>query len=223
VSLNNPKALNALDLDMIHSINGQLGTWNDLKSNTKLVYFRGEGGKAFCAGGDIMSLYKAKAEAKDGSKPKILDSFFRQEFLLDYHLATMKPVQVALWDGIVMGGGVGLTIHAPHRIATEKSVFAMPEAKIGFFTDVGGGFFLSKLKDNIGLYLGLTSDTLKGKDLVRAGIANHFIPSSNMVKFEADLLEKVNGPDAEDDLKKLLEEYGENVEGELSNQGNISR
>lgn len=77
VSLNNPKALNALDLEMIHAIGGQLGNWNDPKSNTKLVYFRGEGGKAFCAGGDIMSLYKAKSEAKAGPKPKILDSFFR--------------------------------------------------------------------------------------------------------------------------------------------------
>lgn len=122
-----------------------------------------------------------------------------------------------------MGGGVGLTIHAPHRIATEKSVFAMPEAKIGFFTDVGGGFFLSKLKGNIGMYLGLTSDTLKGKDLVRAGVANHFIPSSNIEKFEADLLNKITGPSAEKDLQRLLEEYGETVDGELPHQASISR
>ena len=92
VNLNNPKALNALDLDMIDLIDSQVSQWNDEKLGTQVVYFKGEGPKAFCAGGDIMSLYKAKVAAAEGEKPKILDTFFRKEFLLDYSLATMNPI-----------------------------------------------------------------------------------------------------------------------------------
>lgn len=222
VNLNNPKALNALDLDMIDLIDSQIEEWNKPSNNTQLVYFKGEGEKAFCAGGDIMSLYKAKVASTDGSKPKICDTFFRKEFLLDYSVATMNPIQVALWDGIVMGGGVGLSIHAPYKIATEKSVFAMPEAKIGFFTDVGGGFFLSQLENNIGKYLALTSDTLKGKDLVRAGVANHYIPSAKIQSFENDLLNGIGTENAQQDLENLLDIYTETVEGELANTEEIN-
>lgn len=185
------------------------------------MYFKGEGPQAFCAGGDVVSLYKAKLSSP-GEKPKILDTFFRKEFMLDYGLATMKPIQVALWDGFVMGGGVGITIHAPYKIATEKSVFAMPEAKIGFFTDVGGGHFLSRLENNIGMYLGLTSDTLKGKDLVRAGVANYYMPSKKMEAFEKDLLHGISLDNAETDLKELLSQYTEKVDGELANTEKIN-
>ena len=92
----------------------------------------------------------------------------------------MKPVQISCWDGIVMGGGVGISIHSPIRIATEKTVFAMPEAKIGLFTAVGGGYFLSRLRNNIGLYLGLTGIRLKGEEVVQAALANFFVEKSKI-------------------------------------------
>lgn len=85
-----------------------------------------------------------------------MDSFFREEFELDYLLAKMKPVQLSVFDGIVMGGGVGISIHSKIKIGTDSSVFAMPEARIGFFTDVGASFFLTRLRKKIGLYLALT-------------------------------------------------------------------
>lgn len=94
--------------------------------------------------------------ARQKGELELLDTFFREEFVLDYRLATLKPVLVSILNGVVMGGGVGISIHSPFKIATEKSIFAMPEAKLGFFTDVGGGYFLSRLRSNLGLYLGLT-------------------------------------------------------------------
>jgi 3-hydroxyisobutyryl-CoA hydrolase len=92
----------------------------------------------------------------------------------------MKPTLIALMDGIVMGGGVGVSVHAPVRIASEASVFAMPETKLGLFTDVGGGYFLSRLKGNLGMFLGLTGYRLKGADLYHAGLADYYIPRNRI-------------------------------------------
>jgi 3-hydroxyisobutyryl-CoA hydrolase len=91
-------------------------------------------------------------------------------------MTKLEAVQISNWDGIVMGGGVGISVFSPFRIATEHTVFAMPETKIGFFTDVCGGYFLSRLPNNIGYYLGLTGTQLKGEDVYKAGIANYFVP-----------------------------------------------
>ena len=223
VTLNSPKSLNSLDLDMIDILHDQCELWNADK-NLEVVYFKGAGPKAFCAGGDIMKLYKARANHKEGKpRPEILDRFFRNEFELDYALATMRPTQVALWNGVVMGGGVGISIHAPVKVATENTVFAMPEAKIGFFTDVGGGYFLSKLDRKVGYYLGLTSDTLKGKDLVRAGVATHYMTTENLEKFEQDLVAGIQKGSSGEQLNKLLDQYSEDVKGELQNIELIER
>lgn len=109
---------------MIQTIFNQIPVWESNGINA--VILSGEGGKALCAGGDVKSLYMAKTSPNDHPNPNILKTFFRNEYKLDYKLATMKPVLIALMDGIVMGGGVGISIHAPIRIATEKSVFSMP-------------------------------------------------------------------------------------------------
>ena len=139
------------------------------------IVLSGEGGKAFCAGGDVKSLYYAKTEPSTATPHSLLKSFFYNEYKLDYKLATMNPLLVAFMDGIVMGGGVGISINAPIRIATEKSMFARPEGKLGLFTDVGGGYFLSRLNHNLGYFIGLTGYRLKGADLVHAGVADHFV------------------------------------------------
>jgi enoyl-CoA hydratase/carnithine racemase len=118
-------------------------------------------GKAFCAGGDVKSLYLNRK-----SHPEMLDVFFREEFELDYLLSQMKSIQVSVLDGVVMGGGVGVSIHSKVMIVTEKTVFAMPEARIGFITDVGGSYFLSRIKGRVGFLLAITGKRLSGKEMV---------------------------------------------------------
>eukprot|EP00351_Strombidinopsis_sp_SopsisLIS2011_P005511 CAMPEP_0116875488 /NCGR_PEP_ID=MMETSP0463-20121206/7470_1 /TAXON_ID=181622 /ORGANISM="Strombidinopsis sp, Strain SopsisLIS2011" /LENGTH=151 /DNA_ID=CAMNT_0004521223 /DNA_START=239 /DNA_END=694 /DNA_ORIENTATION=- len=131
----------------------------------RTVLISGSGGKAFCAGGDIVDCYRAKMGTADAS---ITKEFFAREYLLDYQLHKMDPRYIAIWNGITMGGGVGLTWHAPIRIATDNTMYAMPETAIGFFCDVGGSYFLSHLKNDpsLGLYLGMTGHRLKGQDLL---------------------------------------------------------
>jgi enoyl-CoA hydratase/carnithine racemase len=148
------------------------------------------GGKAFCAGGDIKLIYDSSVGKAD---PKIRSEFFAREYIADYGLSQMAPKQISIWNGIVMGGGVGISINAPIRIATDNTVYAMPETGIGFFTDVGGSYFLSRVKDNInlGLYLGLTGHRLKSKDLVKWGIATHYVPQDKIEALYSDIVGKV--------------------------------
>lgn len=132
----------------------------------------GAGGKAFCAGGDVKSIYLDR---------EMGPIFFREEFKVDYWMSQLKSIQISNWDGIVMGGGVGISIHSPFRIATERTIFAMPENKLGFFTDVASGYVLSRLRNRIGQYLG-TGVQLKGEDVFNAGLANFFVSSANIPK-----------------------------------------
>ncbi len=174
--LNAPKTLNSLDLDMVHMMLAKVKEWDEKPDKApRIVMITGTGEKAFCAGGDIKSIYDSGTGKTD---PNIKSEFFATEYLLDYALTQMKPKQISIWNGIVMGGGVGVSVHAPIRIATDHTVYAMPETGIGFFTDVGGSYFLSRVHNNInyGLYLGITGHRVKSRDLVKWGIATHFIP-----------------------------------------------
>ena len=124
-----------------------------------------------------MVLYNAGTD-KPGSHPSTLVEFTANEYLLDYSLANMDTTSIVIWDGVVMGGGVGISWHAPIRIATENTVFAMPETAIGFFTDVGVSYFLPRISNNscLGMYLGLTGHRLRGKDALTWGVATHYVP-----------------------------------------------
>lgn len=174
VRLNRPKALNALTLPMVRAIQKQLNQWE--KNNEILsVALVGEGDKAFCAGGDVKGLYDSGLG--DGV---LAADFFREEYDLDYRLATFPKIVVAIIDGVTMGGGVGLSLHGRVRIATERTVFAMPETSIGLFPDVGASHFLSRLPGGIGLFLGLTGQRLKALDCLNTGVATHFLPSSKI-------------------------------------------
>ena len=128
--------------------------------------------------------------------------FFAQEYLLDYSLTTMSPLQIAIWNGIVMGGSVGVSCHSKIRIATDNTVYAMPETGIGFFTDVGGSYFLSRVHNNIslGLYLGLTGFRLKSRDLVRWGVATHFVPSERLEALKFDISQNVKKENSFEDI-----------------------
>lgn len=206
VILNRPSALNALNLNMILTLKKKTQEWNN--SSSKVVWVAGMGGKAFCAGGDIKTLWDAK-QTKDAQKMKILDSFFREEYICDYSMKNMKPFQISAYEGIVMGGGVGISIHSKARIATETSLFAMPEAKIGLFTDVSGSYFLSRLPNNIGLYLGLTGARLKGVELVQAGLANYYIKKDNLTKLKDELCKSLNENSTDKEIIEIIKKYEE--------------
>ncbi|NWZ91859.1 HIBCH protein, partial [Nesospiza acunhae] len=182
ITLNRPKALNALNLPMIQKIYPQIKTWEQ-DPETFLIIIKGTGGKAFCAGGDIRALTEA---GKVGDK--LMQDFFIGEYRLNNAVGTCKKPYVALIDGITMGGGVGVSVHGHFRVATEKTVFAMPETAIGLFPDVGGGYFLPRLSGKIGYYLALTGCRLKGRDVLKAGIATHFVESEKLPALEKDLI-----------------------------------
>ncbi|ESO02700.1 hypothetical protein HELRODRAFT_66323 [Helobdella robusta] len=182
LTLNRPKALNALDLSMIKKINPLLKKWHEEK-NVKMIIIKGSGEKAFCAGGDIRAVSGAKSVQNN-----IQQDFFKEEYKLNYGIGTSKIPWVALIDGITMGGGVGVSVHGHFRVATERTLFAMPETAIGLIPDVGGGYFLPRLPNHIGTFLALTGFRLKGRNVFTAGIATHFVEHAKIKDLERDLL-----------------------------------
>ncbi|XP_077304804.1 3-hydroxyisobutyryl-CoA hydrolase, mitochondrial isoform X2 [Lithobates pipiens] len=181
ITMNRPKALNALNLNMTRQIYQQLKLWEE-DPETFLVIIKGSGGKAFCAGGDILAITNA---GKSGDR--LAQDFFREEYILNNAIGTYRKPYIALIDGITMGGGVGLSVHGHFRVASEKTLFAMPETAIGLFPDVGGGYFLPRLPGKLGLYIALTGFRLKGRDVQKAGIATHFVASEKIPSLEKDL------------------------------------
>ncbi len=174
ITLNRPQALNAINRTMCLTIHRLLDDWRD-DPEVEAVVIRGAGDRAFCAGGDVVTVYHAgRNDSPDW------EAFFYDEYRMNHAIATYAKPYVALIDGITMGGGVGLSIHAPYRVATERTLFAMPETGIGLIPDVGGTHALPRLKGELGTYLGLTGARLKGGDCVHAGIATHFTASDRI-------------------------------------------
>ncbi|KAI5811080.1 ClpP/crotonase-like domain-containing protein [Peziza echinospora] len=191
IELNRPKAYNALNGTMARKILERLQEY-EKSQLANIIVIKGAGPKAFCAGGDVRVLAKQnRTEEGKPNKEGIRKSteYFALEYTLDHLIATYSKPYVAFMDGATMGGGVGLSMHAPFRIATERTVFAMPETKIGFFPDVGASFFLPRMDGELGMYLALTSEMLKGVDTLYAGIATHYIHSSSLGDLEARLAE----------------------------------
>ncbi len=162
---------------------------------------------AFCAGGDVKKVYLAGIGKEDKS---LTTDFFREEYQLNYMIATQAPhlPQVSIWDGVVMGGGVGLSVHGKYRVATERTIFAMPECKIGLFPDVGGTWWIPRLKlynqwksglvGGVGNYLALTGGRLAAEDLIYAGIATHYVKSENLDDLKRALAESTTNSSADD-------------------------
>jgi enoyl-CoA hydratase len=175
IVLNRPHALNALDLAMIRACTRALTAWRD-DPHVHGVVIEGAGDRAFCAGGDIRALRQYEL---DGEHHKA-ETFFREEYELNLMIATYPKPYVALIDGICMGGGIGVSVHAPYRVATEDAAFAMPETAIGFFPDIGATFFLPRLPGRIGTYLGLTGMRMQGADSVHTGLATHFTKRADL-------------------------------------------
>lgn len=167
VTLTRPKALNALTAKMVHALAAALDAW-EKDDAIRLVLVRGEG-RAFCAGGDIMDVYRA---GKAGERHV---GFFGDEYRMNAQLARFPKPYVALIDGIVMGGGVGISAHGSHRVMTENAIVAMPEVGIGFFPDVGGSHVLSRLPGSFGMYMALTGNRVRYGDALAVGLATQAI------------------------------------------------
>ncbi|HEY8287952.1 MAG TPA: enoyl-CoA hydratase/isomerase family protein [Acetobacteraceae bacterium] len=182
--LNRPKALNALDLDMIGACTRALTAWRD-DPHVHAVVIEGAGDRAFCAGGDIRALRDGQLS---GDRTGV-EAFFRQEYALNLMISTYPKPYIALIDGICMGGGIGLSVHAPYRVATEHAMFAMPETAIGFFPDIGATFFLPRLPGQLGVYYGLTGLRVTGADAVHCGFGTHFVPRGRLPALSQALAE----------------------------------
>ncbi|TPX56211.1 hypothetical protein PhCBS80983_g04687 [Powellomyces hirtus] len=196
--LNRPKAFNALNLSMVQNIVPQLQVWEESNLCKVIVITNSDDSKAFCAGGDVKTIVQQASSGKPEDIAKSL-KFFEEEYKLNHLIGTLRKPFISIMNGITMGGGVGLSVHAPFRVATEKTLFAMPETAIGLFPDVGGSFFLPRLDGELGTYLGLTGDKLKGEEVFMAGIATHYIPSerlpslmARLAELETDELEVIN-------------------------------
>src|SRR5437763_3726021 len=184
VTLNRPKALNAVTHDMVRALAHQLGAWASDAAVTRVI-IRAEGDRAFSAGGDIRALDEL---GRAGRQQEML-TFWRDEYPLNAMIKRYPKPYVALIDGIVMGGGVGVSVNGSHRVAGDRFSFAMPEVGIGFFPDVGATWFLPRLPGAQGTWIALTGDRLKTADAVSAGIATHHVRSERF----PDLLDALCG------------------------------
>ena len=177
LSLNRPKALHALTLDMCHAMSAALSEWTDDDEVQAVILDHSEG-RGFCAGGDI-TLLRNSALNDDGVSGR---KFFHDEYQLNHQMFTYDKPIVAFMDGITMGGGVGISQPAKFRVATENTRFAMPETGIGLFPDVGGGWHLSRLPGRIGQFLALTGARLDGAECLWTGLATHYLSSESLAE-----------------------------------------
>jgi enoyl-CoA hydratase len=181
--LNRPKAINALDLDMVRAMTRALRNWqHDLA--VKLILIDHAEGRGFCAGGDVVSIAQSSQGHGEAGR-----AFFFEEYRLNHLMYTYPKRGVVFMDGITMGGGVGIACPCKYRIATERTLFAMPETSIGLFPDVGGGRYLSRLRGRIPQFLALTGARLDGAECVALGLATHYIPSDRLEEVKRQLIE----------------------------------
>ena len=173
VTLNRPKAFNALTHDMCVRFDRQMREWSG-SHDLATVVVTGAPGRAFCAGGDVRALYDA------GPKSPLTRDFFWDEYRLNRRLFRYPKTYVAIADGITMGGGVGVSAPAKLRVVTERTLYAMPETGIGLFPDVGGGYYLSRCPGQTGTYLALTGARIKAADLIDLGLYTHYVPSASI-------------------------------------------
>jgi enoyl-CoA hydratase len=197
IRLNRPKAINAVTLEMFRDVDKALDAF-EADPDVVVIVLEGAGERGLCAGGDIRALYE-NSKVK-GDLGKIL---WREEYILNARIAKFPKPYVAFMDGIVMGGGVGLSAHSSHRIVTERTKLAMPEVGLGFFPDVGGTFLLSHAPGEIGTYFGLTGHTMNGPDAIYARFADAVVPSSKLAILREALIEVRPGTTS-DQVKALI-------------------
>jgi len=199
ITLNRPEALHALNLDMCETILAALRVWAQDPGVQMVMIYHAEDTRGFCAGGDIAML--RESGLSDGKEAR---AFFAEEYRMNAAIKAFPKPYLALMDGITMGGGVGLSVHGSHRVATERTLFAMPETGIGLFPDVGGGWFLPRLRGELGTWLALTGARLKGADVAAARVATHFLPSELIPNLKVQIAEADFSAGAAEMLGEIL-------------------
>jgi enoyl-CoA hydratase len=182
ITLNRPKAINSLNHNMVNLLSAVLIRW-ERDESVRAVVLTGAGDRGLCAGGDIVAVYHSARE--DGAETR---RFWRDEYLLNGQVGRFSKPYVAVMDGIVMGGGVGVSAHANIRVVTETSKIAFPEVGIGFVPDVGGAYLLSRAPGGLGLHAALTGATFSGPDAIALGFADHFVPHDQLDAFTASIV-----------------------------------
>jgi enoyl-CoA hydratase len=200
IRLNRPKAINAVTLEMFRDIDKALDAF-EADPKVGVIVLEGAGERGLCAGGDIRALYES-SKVK-GDLGKIL---WREEYILNARIARFKKPYVALMDGIVMGGGVGLSAHSRHRVVTERTRLAMPEVGLGFFPDVGGTWLLSRSPGELGTYFGLTGQTMNGPDAIYARFADAVVPSGQLAALREALTGIAAGATS-DNIKAIIDGF----------------
>lgn len=202
LTLNRPAGLNALTLPMVRILHRQLQAWAD-NPQVVAVVLRGAGEKAFCAGGDIRSLYDSYRNGE-----RLHRDFFVEEYALDQYIHAYAKPLLALMHGFVLGGGMGLVQGAALRVIGERTRMGMPETAIGYFPDVGASHFLSRLRGNLGIYLGVTGNQVDCADALYAGLADYCLPEARFAELERRLDEQDWSMPASLVLTALLAELG---------------
>jgi enoyl-CoA hydratase len=191
ITLNRPQALHALTLDMCEALTETLVAMENDVHVKAVIIDHASGTRGFCAGGDIRKIAEsARVDTQEA------ENFFAAEYNLCHLIKHYPKPYVAFMDGVTMGGGAGISIHGSHRIATQNTVFAMPETAIGLFCDIGSAWFLPRLSGELGTWLGLTGARLKGSDVVACGLATHVIAAHDLPNVKAELSEMNTSVDA---------------------------
>jgi len=201
ITLNRPAVLNSLNHAMVNAMHAQLKTWA-AANHIKAVVIHAAEGRAFCAGGDLRLTYD-RIKARD----PIMTEFFHDEYQLNRAIFHFAKPYIALLDGITMGGGVGISIHGSHRVATDRLLFAMPETGIGFFPDVGGSYFLPRLPGKMGTYLGLTGARLASDDCIALGLAQVKVAQASLPDVIHAMAHSVFTTDARQSVTDILGQF----------------
>ena len=218
IRLNRPKAINAVTLEMFRDIDKALDQF-EADPAVALIVLEGAGERGLCAGGDIRALWESSKV--NGDLGAIL---WREEYILNARIKKFPKPYVAFMDGIVMGGGVGLSAHSGHRVVTERTKLAMPEVGLGFFPDVGGTYLLSRSPGEIGTYFGLTGTTMNGPDAIHARFADAVVPSVKLPALR-ELLTKVRPGTLASEVRALINGFatGETAGPVAAKQAEIDR
>ena len=218
IRLNRPKTINAMTLEMSLGIDAALDQF-EADPNVALVLLEGAGERGLCAGGDIRGLYDSSKAGGDLGK-----IFWRQEYIMNARIAKFPKPYVVFMDGLVMGGGVGLSAHGSHRVVTERTRLAMPEVGLGFFPDVGGTWLLSRSPGELGTYFGLTGQTMNGPDAIYARFADAVVPSAKLAALR-EVLTKVRPGTVAREVRTRISGFatGESFGPVAANQVQIDR
>jgi enoyl-CoA hydratase len=200
IRLNRPKAINAVTLEMFRDIETALDRF-EADPAVGIILLEGAGERGLCAGGDIRALWESSKV--NGDLGKVL---WREEYILNARIKKFPKPYVAFMDGIVMGGGVGLSAHASHRVVTDRTKLAMPEVGLGFFPDVGGTYLLSRSPGEIGTYFGLTGQTMNGPDAIHAKFADAVVPAAKLPELRSALT-KIGPGTTSAEVKKLIDGF----------------